>query len=165
MNEPAPTPWYRQFWPWFIMAFPASAVIAGIATVIIAVKNPDGLVDDDYYKSGLAINQDLARTERAAARGLHATAAWDAASHTVILELQGEGPLPDRLRLSLVHPTREGLDQEVPLLRQADGRYRGTLAATPAPGNWHLRLAPLDASWRIRGRAVLPRTTAWQLAP
>ncbi|HEB67254.1 MAG TPA: hypothetical protein ENI93_04840 [Gammaproteobacteria bacterium] len=165
MNDTAPQPWYRQFWPWFIMALPASAVIAGIATVIIAVKNPDGLVEDDYYKAGLAINRDLARSERAAARGLAARVEWDAATQTIRLELTGDGPLPERLRLRLVHPTRAGLDRDVPLLRQPDGRYLGSLARAPEPGNWHLLLAPLDAQWRIRGRVTLPGTTEWRLAP
>ena len=34
-----PTPWYRQFWPWFVIALPASAVIAGLTTVWIAVTH------------------------------------------------------------------------------------------------------------------------------
>ena len=37
-------PWYRQFWPWFLLALPAAAVIGGILTVIIAVSNPDPLI-------------------------------------------------------------------------------------------------------------------------
>lgn len=37
-------PWYKQFWPWFIMALPMAAVIASIATLVIAIKNPDYLV-------------------------------------------------------------------------------------------------------------------------
>ena len=65
-------PWYRQFWPWFIIALPASAVIAGLTTVYIAFDEPDGLVVDDYYKEGLAINQTLARDQRAAQLGLSA---------------------------------------------------------------------------------------------
>ncbi|MCF6264334.1 MAG: FixH family protein [Xanthomonadales bacterium] len=37
-------PWYKQFWPWFIMALPMAAVIASISTLVIAIKNPDYLV-------------------------------------------------------------------------------------------------------------------------
>ena len=37
-------PWYRQFWPWFIMALPASAVVAGLYTVWIAMQTTDSLV-------------------------------------------------------------------------------------------------------------------------
>lgn len=44
--------WYKQFWPWFIIALPASAVIASFTTLWIAISNPDGLVvtDDEYQR-------------------------------------------------------------------------------------------------------------------
>jgi hypothetical protein len=45
------TPWYRQFWPWFIIALPASVVIASFYTLWLAISNPDHLVvDDDQYR-------------------------------------------------------------------------------------------------------------------
>jgi len=40
-------PWYRQFWPWFIIALPAAAVIASFITLWLAISNPDHLVVDD----------------------------------------------------------------------------------------------------------------------
>ena len=66
-------PWYREPWPWFLMSLPATAVIAGLATVWIAVTSADGLVVGDYYKAGLAINQTLARDDTARALALTAT--------------------------------------------------------------------------------------------
>lgn len=39
-------PWYKQFWPWFIIALPLTAVIASFATLWIAVNNPDRSVLD-----------------------------------------------------------------------------------------------------------------------
>ena len=51
---PAPgqdLPWYRQFWPWFIIALPAAAVIASFITLWLAISRPDYLVvDDDEYR-------------------------------------------------------------------------------------------------------------------
>jgi len=43
-------PWYRQFWPWFIIALPTSAVIASFVSLWLAVSNPDHLVvtGDEY---------------------------------------------------------------------------------------------------------------------
>lgn len=40
-------PWYRQFWPWFIIALPTSAVIASFISLWLAVSNPDYLVVDE----------------------------------------------------------------------------------------------------------------------
>jgi len=41
-------PWYRQFWPWFLIALPASAVIAGMYTLYLAVTHPDPLVIEKH---------------------------------------------------------------------------------------------------------------------
>ena len=52
-SRPVPAenlPWYKQFWPWFIIALPASAVVASFITLWLAISNPDQLVvsDDEY---------------------------------------------------------------------------------------------------------------------
>jgi len=51
-NTPDPVsdeflPWYKQFWPWFIIALPASVVVASFFTLWLAISNPDHLVVDD----------------------------------------------------------------------------------------------------------------------
>ena len=45
-------PWYRQFWPWFIIALPTSAVIASFISLWLAVSNPVHLVvtQDEYQQ-------------------------------------------------------------------------------------------------------------------
>jgi len=40
-------PWYKQFWPWFIIALPASVVVASFFTLWLAISNPDHLVVDE----------------------------------------------------------------------------------------------------------------------
>lgn len=40
-------PWFKQFWPWFIMFIPACGVVAGITTVIIANSHPPQITQDD----------------------------------------------------------------------------------------------------------------------
>ncbi|NNF95784.1 MAG: FixH family protein [Halobacteria archaeon] len=160
------TPWYKQFWPWFLMALPASAVVAGIVTIVIAITNPDGLVKDDYYKAGLGINRTLEREKQAAALGLHAGLEWQPDAQQVMLQLSAEKPFKsERLLLHLIHPTRSGLDIRIPLQHQGNNRYRGLLAAKPAAGNWYLIITPEDESWRLNGRARLPEQTTWELTP
>lgn len=160
-----PPPWYRQFWPWFLMALPASAVVAGIITIVIAVNNPDELVDDDYYKSGLAINRVLDREQRAASLNIHASVAWEPATGQIVLQLRSSAPPDNRLLLTLLHPTLADRDLAIPLLHQGQGRYAGLLDSPPIAGNWHLILTPEDKAWRLTSRARLPAETRWQLAP
>ncbi len=54
------TPWYKQFWPWFVFSIPAISVVAGISLLIIALKNPVYLVVDeeeyDQIRSELRAN-------------------------------------------------------------------------------------------------------------
>jgi hypothetical protein len=40
-------PWYKQFWPWFIIALPASVVVASFFTLWLAISNPYQLVVDE----------------------------------------------------------------------------------------------------------------------
>ncbi|MDV3238483.1 MAG: FixH family protein [Gammaproteobacteria bacterium] len=150
-------PWYRQFWPWFLIALPATAVAAGIATLIIAASDPDGLVVDDYYKEGLAINQALERDRQAQALGLSGLARLDPAAGRIVVTLNGSGAVArdDALELRLVHPTRPHLDRTLQLTREADDRWSAALDVI-APGRWHVQLESPGGSWRIAGRLALP---------
>ena len=69
MNE-ATQPWYKQFWPWFLIILRSIAVVASLTSVGIAVVNRDSLVRDNYYKDGLAINTELDQDKTAMARGI-----------------------------------------------------------------------------------------------
>jgi hypothetical protein len=51
-------PWYRQLWPWLLMAPPIAAVLGGIATVVLAVVSFDGLVADKVYPRPLTIREE-----------------------------------------------------------------------------------------------------------
>ena len=59
------TPWYKQFWPWFLIALPASVVIGSFVTLGLFSKNAVSLVAEDYYKKGKGINIDLSKINAA----------------------------------------------------------------------------------------------------
>ena len=160
------TPWYRQFWPWFIISLPLSAVLAGIATLVLAMQSPNSMVVDDYYKAGLAINETLARERAAAELGLSGLLRHHGEGRGLELMLirPGAADLPESLELQLVHPTLAERDQSLRLELAAPGRYVSALPELP-PGDWHLILSPPDASWRLTGRLVLPQGGQARLAP
>lgn len=143
-------PWYRHRWPWMLMLGPAIVVIAGVITAWIAVRSDDGLVIDDYYKQGLAINQTLGRSSAAGRQGIEATLQFADSSMRVLLAAPAE---PGALTLRLVHPTRSGQDQNVSLVAVEPGVYAGRLRPVQ-PGRWYLMLEALD--WRLTGEWLLP---------
>ena len=148
------TPWHRHPWPWLLMAGPAVVVVAAFATLYLAVKSDDGLVADDYYKKGLAINRTRARAERAAALGLAATVDVDASGQArvdLVAASQEPDALPAALRLNMLHPTRAGHDIRGVVVRGPDGRYVGTLDPLP-PGRWRI-VVETDA-WRLPSAEV-----------
>ncbi|HSH28320.1 MAG TPA: FixH family protein [Thiohalobacter sp.] len=161
-----PPPWYKQFWPWFLISLPLSAVIGGIATLIIAMHSPNAMVVDDYYKEGLAINETLARDQVAAQRGLSGLLRHVQGSGRLQLELtsRGAAAAPDSLQLELVHPTLAEKDQSLRLELAGDSLYVSELPQL-APGNWHLILSPPDGDWRLTGRLVLPQGGQARLTP
>ncbi len=141
-------PWYRQFWPWFIIMLPASVVVAGLSTWYIAHRHADDLVVDEYYKTGLAINRQLEKKQRAQALGLDAT--LNVTGETVVVSLTGS-PTAHELHLLLSHPLEADRDFSVVLIRSAPGQYQGRLQHTVAP-RWHWTLELREPEgWRLDG--------------
>ena len=144
-----PAPWYREPWPWILMAGPAAVIVAGAATIWLAVASADGLVADDYYKRGLAINQDLQLQRRAEERGVVARVE----RHPGRLRVDLQGARPEALFARLVHATRPGHDQRLRLAPVAPGRYEAELPALP-PGKWRLILEDPRREWKIVQEAL-----------
>jgi len=140
-------PWYRDRWPWLLMAGPIIVVVAGFATAWVAWSTDDGVVADDYYKRGLVINRELERTGRGEMLRLSAVLAL-APDGAVRLELSGADGMevPGAVRARFANATRAGFDRTATLSRMADGTYSGRIVPLP-PGRW-LVAVETDA-WRL----------------
>jgi hypothetical protein len=149
-------PWYKQFWPWFLISLPLSVVIASIVTINIAIESNDGLVSDDYYKEGLGIHKDADSAAKAEALGIAGNIRFDAETGAITLGLDKPLSTGDRqLTLEVVHPTMPNQDQTIQLTASGEGQFVGRLQPLN-PANWKLALRPDDQSWRIEGRLLVP---------
>lgn len=146
-------PWYRHPWFWLIMALPAASVVAGISLVVIAVRNQDSVVRDDWYKEGKVINQDIARDTAATRLGMTAELQVDDVTGEITANLQGNGSATE-LVLLFSHPTRAEADQTLVLQRREDGRFHGLLARA-LEGRFHVELG--NREWRLLGEREFPR--------
>jgi hypothetical protein len=118
---------------------------------------------DDYYKQGLAINQQKHRLAIAEDMGLSGLMRSDGERLTI--SLSSQPPITDQtLTLSVIHSTRADLDRELILQRLADETYAADLPMLPS-GNWYLRLRDGKASWEIRARITADGPFQVRLTP
>jgi len=94
--------------------------------VSIAVRNPDNLVNDNYYEAGKGINRSLGRELLAQTLNLKANVHLDELTGEVEMRLTGNSD-PQALELNLISPTQPAKDRKVQLARTEPGRYVGQL--------------------------------------
>ena len=139
-------PWHKEPWPWILMAGPAAVVVAGTITAWLAIATADGLVADDYYRRGLAVNQELRRDEAAAERGVEVVLEARAGVLRARLAMRGEAPTA--LFVRLVHPTRAGEDLRLRMALVAPGVYEAAFAAAPGE-RWRVVVEDPRGEWRV----------------
>ena len=154
-------PWHKQFWPWFVLSLPATAIIASVATIAISIRYSDSLVNDDYYQQGLAINNQLQKQQLARDLGLtfDLVIARERKEMSVDLHNPRGIVVPAMLQLTLIHPFDSRFDMSFPLQLDARSqRYRQTFSSLPENINWSIELSPIplaeehDDAWKLRAK-------------
>lgn len=151
--------WFKQFWPWFLIFLPVTAVVAGITTVIIATGNKPDMVVDDYYIKGKAINRDLTLLKNAKQRNIKAQIRQT--DKQLIIHLSGVKN-HSSIELSLFHATLANRDISILLTADAQGEFHFDMG-TDLSGKWLLRIEPFDKSWRLQKSVTLPASSGINL--
>lgn len=146
------TPWYKQFWPWFLICLPLTVVIASVITFIIAQGNPPSLVNNNYYKEGLAINTNKQLEENARKLGLSATVSTN--STAITIHLNGATSQQTQLLVELRHATLEQYDQSLNLVKIANGIYQVPFSL-PKQGKWYISIKDPSNAWEIKKTSTL----------
>jgi uncharacterized protein len=148
MSRTPPEPWFRQFWPWFLILLPGSVVIASFVTLWLAISSPNPMVVDDYSRIARATEQRLERDQAAAALGVTAEVQLIASAELVEVRLSPVEVEPASLELRFSHPLVADRDRVVELVRMPGG-WSGRVSLPE--GRWYLQLYPGDRSWRLSG--------------
>ncbi len=144
--------WFQHPMVWMVIFFPSLAVVGGIITIIIAIKTDDGLVVDDYYKQGLAINQIIQHDKNAKQLGLSAFVDTNAETGQVQVSLSAtrQLELDAEITFHLIHRTRSGQDQITVLSRLGNSsEYRGYLKPPIIEGRWTIQITS-ENGWRLK---------------
>lgn len=151
-------PWYKQFWPWFLIALPLTVVVAAFITLSISIKNSPSLVTEDYYKKGKGINIDISKVNAAKDLNLKANIVSDG-SDIIIQFDKGNMPHFPALSAMFAHRTLADKDFRQLVTSDASGNYRIKLE-NAIEGPWFIELTPHDKAWLIQGRVNFPSETA-----
>ena len=164
-NQDAETlPWYRQFWPWYIIGLLFVGVFGTSILVVSAIDHPDPIVVDNYYKEGLAINRTLDRQRKAKTMGLLAQAQYDSTNGILSIRLSARHAITaPALQLFFVHATLANRDYSVKLTRKDMDVYQAQVK-TLLPGNYDLMLEPEDKLWRLDAHLTMP-AQSWKFIP
>ncbi|WP_448249918.1 FixH family protein [Thalassotalea agariperforans] len=156
------TRWYKEPWAWLVFFLPFSAVVAGIATFIIANDEPDPLVVGDYYKKGKAINQELTKIKHAQKLGMKFALSFQ--NNTLIIKPTGiekEFPI---LNVSFFHPTLADKDFYLALTQDGNGLFRHHIEQN-IDGKWRITLSSFENTWKIENVISLPQSNFIDIIP
>lgn len=157
-------PWYKQFWPWFLLAFPLSAVVASFVTLFIFLGAQPDMVVDDYYKQGKAINFQKDKQNKAVELDLQAQMSFTPNSVKVNFP-SGQSNLDgSALKINFFHTTLADKDFSVMAVQDAAGNYSARIEHS-LQGKWQVSIEPFDAVWRLRKTLSLPVDKAIELTP
>jgi len=164
MQVPALIPWYKHRWPWILMSGPLIVVVAASFSGWLAFTRQDALVADDYYKQGMAINQDLRRETAAASLGLNLNMVYLPQSKALSGILLSFGhPLAGRLKITLAHASDPRKDIVVEATPDATGHFEVPMGGFE-PSQWKLTVENHDRQWRLNGDWKWPQDAAIELA-
>jgi hypothetical protein len=149
---------------WLIVGLPAAVVVAGLATLAIAVESGGSdAIPDDVRRTAQIQTTELGPDERAAALKLSAVLSVDTTEGATALELlpatgalfdaastEGRALRAQPLRLLLQHPIRAAEDRELRLLPTARG-WRVEYALDGSH-DWRLQVMPEGGAWRLHAR-------------
>lgn len=147
MTEPQ-RPWYKEPYVWMLIGFPLSSVIVGSFFITISVLNRDTLVRDNYYKDGLAYNQELQWDKKALSLDIRMEILVDG-NELRMQMMNSRQTAPSTLKVTLGHPTIPNKDRESHLQFTENKGYIGFIEPTE-DGRYYLLVESAEQQWRIR---------------
>ncbi|WP_269844469.1 FixH family protein [Neisseria dumasiana] len=153
--------WYKEPWPWLLMAGPAIVVVAAFYTFYLAKSNSADLVSDDYYKDGKHIDLQLHRDAEALKRGITAQVLISPDKNAAKVFVSGDFDRNKTLNLVLMHPAKKSDDQTVKLQAVQSGtlsgnkaEYNAVFKPLPATHHWYVRVEDTDGKWRVEEKWI-----------
>jgi len=158
-------PWHKQPYLWFIIFFPAFSVVAGLSLLFFSMQIDDGVVVDDYYKKGKAINLDLTRDKNAQDLGMTGQVIYQPETNIMKIELASKNPMPlnETIDIDIMHATLGRMDINQKFVTTPETHYQIRIPTELAKGGWIIQIG--NKQWRIHGRIDVPTNYSTTMNP
>ena len=163
--------WYKEPWPWILMAGPAIVVVAAFTTYYLAATHNSDMVTDEYYKEGKHIGVELQRDQEAAKRKIDVQVLINPEHNAAKVLISGNFDPKQQMDLQLLHPAHKSEDQTVKLFPEQGGSsgdkasYHAVFKTLPATNHWYVRVEDTAGKWRVEDTWVVSQGDAIHLTP
>ena len=141
-------PWYKEPFVWMLIGVPLSSVIVGSFFIFLAASTKDTLVRDNYYKDGLAINQELKWDKKAKTMDVKLSIVLDGNSAAIKID-NSRQVAPNTLSLKLSHPTLKEKDRDSFLQLTGKNEFKGFIDDLE-DGRYYVMVESVEQQWRLR---------------
>ena len=151
-------PWYKEPYVLMLIGIPSSSVIVCTILITLATNTKDTLVRDNYYKDGLAINQELQWDKKAKNWDIRAELTVTGNTASLVL-LNSRQLAPSMLQLKLSHPTLAESDRDA-LLQLTQQKQNGKpvfqgFIDDLGDGRYYVQVESPEQSWRLRNELYM----------
>ena len=147
-----------RVWPFAIAGILLAGIASNVAFVVLASSDPAAAVEPDYYRKGVAWDEEMAQQRRNIALGWSAHAALFLGAHgsagrleLTLADSLGRPLTGAAVQALVMHNARAAAVQSVALHDEGAGRYSARVAAE-RPGLWEVRLSVQRSSRRFTAR-------------
>jgi hypothetical protein len=135
---------------WLMWLLPGAAVVAGFATLAIALRGADHRLPPAYHWEGDGLDRDVARAQNAA--GLGISLALEVRDGECIATVRNLPAATETLELAVANGVNAALDRFVTLRRTAPTELRAECEPLPR-GRWWIDVSDPGGEWSLRARA------------
>jgi hypothetical protein len=135
---------------WLMWLLPGAAVVAGFATLAIALRGADHKMPATYHWEGEGLDRDFARAQNAAS--LRISLSLEVRDGECVATVRNLPGATETLELSIANGANAALDRFVTLQRVGPAELRA--ACEPLPrGRWWIDVSDPAGEWSLRTRS------------
>ena len=161
--------WYKEPWPWLLMAGPTFVVIAATSMFFVAKNANSDMVSDDYYNEGKYIDMQIDRDVEAQKRNIQAQVMVSPTRDAVKVLLSGKFDPKEPVNIIFMHPAKQSLDRTVRLKQEAPAgdkvEYDVSFPPLPVAKHWYIRVEDTSGKWRVEDKWVVAKGDTITLLP